>query len=96
MTDQPSSDEAHSDLDSEGKERLSTPSRRDRRVRQDTMRLASAGFELASFALILGAIGYGVDSWREHSTPYVAIAGLLFGFSLGFYRLIQIANRISP
>lgn len=63
--------------------------------RQAMMRLASAGFELASFSLILGGAGYGVDHFMGNGTPYVAIAGLLLGFSLGFYRLIVLANRLS-
>jgi len=59
------------------------------------MRLASAGFELASFSLILGAAGYAVDRWAGNPAPFVAIVGLLLGFSLGFYRLIVLANRMS-
>lgn len=63
--------------------------------RRTMMRLASAGFELASFSLILGGAGYAVDRWMGNLTPYFAIAGLLLGFSLGFYRLIVLANRLS-
>ena len=59
------------------------------------MRLASAGFELASFSLILGGLGYAIDQWAGNATPYAAIAGLLVGFSLGFYRLIVMANHLS-
>lgn len=62
--------------------------------RQALMHLASAGFELASFSLILGGAGYGVDHWLGNSTPYFAIAGLLLGFSLGFYRLIVLASKM--
>jgi len=65
------------------------------RERRTMMRLASAGFELASFSLILGGAGYAVDRWMGNPTPFVAIAGLLVGFSLGFYRLIVLANRMS-
>lgn len=64
------------------------------RERQAMMQLASAGFELASFSLILGGAGYGVDHWLGNATPYVAIAGLLIGFSLGFYRLIVLASKM--
>ena len=63
--------------------------------RQAMMRLASAGFELASFSLILGGAGYGIDHAMGNETPYAAIVGLLLGFSLGFYRLIVLANRLS-
>ncbi len=63
--------------------------------RQAMMRLASAGFELASFSLLLGGGGYLVDRWLGNITPYVAIAGLLVGFSLGFYRLIILASKMN-
>lgn len=62
---------------------------------QPMLRLATAGFELASFPLILGAAGYyWLDPWLGNETPYVAIAGVLLGFSLGFYRLIVMANQL--
>ncbi|EMI52501.1 AtpZ/AtpI family protein [Rhodopirellula sallentina] len=64
------------------------------RERQAMMHLASAGFELASFSLILGGAGYAVDHWLGNATPYFAIAGLLIGFSLGFYRLIVLASKM--
>lgn len=63
--------------------------------RQTLLRLASAGFELASFSLILGGAGYAVDHWLGFTTPYVAIAGVLVGFCLGFYRLIVLASKIN-
>jgi F0F1-type ATP synthase assembly protein I len=63
--------------------------------RQAMMRLASAGFELASFSLLLGGGGYLVDRWLGNITPYFAIAGLLVGFSLGFYRLIILASKMN-
>ena len=63
--------------------------------RQAMMRLASAGFELASFSLLLGGGGYSVDRWLGNVTPYFAIAGLLVGFSLGFYRLIILASKMN-
>lgn len=63
--------------------------------RQTMMRLASAGFELASFSLILGAMGYGIDYLMGNRTPYFAVAGVLLGFVLGFYRLIVLANKLS-
>lgn len=63
--------------------------------RQALMRLSSAGFELASFSLILGAAGYGIDHAVGNENPYVGIAGLLLGFTLGFYRLIVLASKLS-
>ncbi len=62
--------------------------------RQSLLRLASAGFELASFSLILGGAGYGVDYWMGNATPYVGIAGVMVGFCLGFYRLIVLASKM--
>ncbi|MEM6365010.1 MAG: AtpZ/AtpI family protein [Planctomycetota bacterium] len=59
-------------------------------------RLTSGGFELASYALILGAAGYGVDHWFGFQTPILAIIGLLVGFTLGFVRLIALANKLNP
>lgn len=63
--------------------------------RQTLLRLASAGFELASFSLILGGAGYAVDYWLGSTTPYIGIAGVLVGFCLGFYRLIVLASKMS-
>jgi len=56
-------------------------------------RLAAGGFQLASSALALGAIGYGVDHWMGNAKPIVGMLGVLVGFSLGFYRLIVLATR---
>ena len=58
------------------------------------MRLASAGLELASFSLILGAAGYWLDNSQDHATPYFGIAGVLIGFTLAMYRLIRLAAKI--
>ena len=63
--------------------------------RQSLMRLASAGFELASFSLILAAVGYAADRCWGWATPFFAILGLFVGFSLGFYRLIVLANKMN-
>ena len=57
------------------------------------MRLAAAGLELASFALILGAAGYWLDNSQGHATPYFGVAGVLIGFTLGMYRLIRLAMK---
>ena len=56
-------------------------------------RLAGAGLELAASTLLMGALGYWVDSARGHGTPSVALAGLLVGFSAGLYRLIVLAMK---
>jgi len=56
-------------------------------------RMAGVGLELAASTLLMGALGYWVDSARGHGTPYVALAGLLVGFSAGLYRLIVLAMK---
>lgn len=61
-----------------------------------TLRLASAGLELATSSLVLGGAGYALDTWLGSGTPVFGIIGLMTGFSLGFYRLIALANRINP
>lgn len=63
--------------------------------RRAMMQLSSAGFELASFSLLLGAAGYGIDHWLGTAKPYFAIAGVLLGFCLGFYRLIVLASKMN-
>jgi len=65
-----------------------------KRKRSGAGRLAGAGFELASYALILGGIGYAADQWLGNQQPWIGIAGLIVGFCLGFYRLIQLAGEI--
>ena len=57
------------------------------------MRLAAAGLELASFALILGAAGYWFDNNQGYTTPYFGVAGVLIGFALGMYRLVRLAMK---
>lgn len=63
--------------------------------RRALLQLSSAGFELASFSLLLGGAGYAVDHWLGNPTPYFAIAGIVIGFCLGFYRLIVLANKMN-
>lgn len=63
--------------------------------RQALLRLSSAGFELASFSLLLGGAGYALDYWLANAQPYFAITGILLGFCLGFYRLIVLANKMN-
>lgn len=63
--------------------------------RRALMQLSSAGFELAIFSLLLGGAGYAVDHWFGNATPYFAIAGIVLGFCLGFYRLIVLASKMN-
>lgn len=57
------------------------------------IRYASLGLELAAGALVFGGLGYWLDGYRQHERPYLGLVGVLFGFSLGMYRLILVAIR---
>jgi F0F1-type ATP synthase assembly protein I len=52
----------------------------------------TAGYTLMGAILLLGGIGYAVDSWRGTS-PWFLLTGLLLGMVVGFYELIKIALR---
>jgi len=52
----------------------------------------TAGYTLMGAILLLGGIGYAVDSWRGTS-PWFVLTGLLLGMVVGFYELVKIALR---
>jgi F0F1-type ATP synthase assembly protein I len=52
----------------------------------------TAGYTLIGAILLLGAIGYAVDSWKGTS-PWFLLTGLLLGMVVGFYELVKIALR---
>ena len=52
----------------------------------------TAGYTLIGAILLLGGIGYAVDSWRGTS-PWFLLTGLLLGMVVGFYELVKIALR---
>ncbi len=49
---------------------------------------AGAGYTLIGSILLLGAIGYGFDVWRDTS-PWGLLTGLLLGIVVGMYGLAK-------
>jgi F0F1-type ATP synthase assembly protein I len=49
---------------------------------------AGAGYTLIGAILLLGLIGYGIDSWRGTS-PWFLVGGLLLGVVVGMYELAK-------
>lgn len=52
------------------------------------MALSTLGFEFIFAVLIPGAVGWWIDR-KLGSTPWVMIAGGLFGFGAGFFLLMR-------
>jgi F0F1-type ATP synthase assembly protein I len=53
---------------------------------------AAAGYTLIGAIVLLGGIGYALDSWRGTS-PWFLIAGLLLGIIVGFFELAKLIWR---
>ena len=53
---------------------------------------ASASYSLIGAILLLGGIGYAIDSWRGTS-PWFLTGGLLFGVATGMYLLAKTVWR---
>jgi F0F1-type ATP synthase assembly protein I len=49
---------------------------------------AGASYTLIGALIVLGGIGYAIDSWRGTS-PWFLIGGLLLGMIVGFYELAK-------
>jgi F0F1-type ATP synthase assembly protein I len=49
---------------------------------------ASASYTLIGAILLLGGIGYAVDSWQG-TAPWGLLVGLLVGIVIGFYELMK-------
>ncbi len=49
---------------------------------------AGAGYTLIGAILLLGGIGYAVDSWQG-TTPWFLLGGLLLGVVVGMYELAK-------
>ena len=49
---------------------------------------AGAGYTMIGAILLLGFIGYGIDSWRGTS-PWFLVGGLLLGIVVGMYELAK-------
>ncbi len=57
------------------------------------MRLVGLGTELATFTLVIAGLGYVLDWYRQHETPYGLAGGTLIGFILGMTRFIMQAMQ---
>ena len=53
---------------------------------------ASAGYTMIGAIILLGGIGYAIDSWRGDSHWFL-LAGLLLGLIVGFYELAKTVWR---
>ena len=53
---------------------------------------AAASYTLVGGIILLGAIGYGLDSWQGTS-PWFLLAGLTLGIVVGFYELIKTTRQ---
>jgi F0F1-type ATP synthase assembly protein I len=49
---------------------------------------ASASYTLIGAILLLGGIGYAVDSWQG-TAPWGLLVGLMVGIVIGFYELMK-------
>jgi F0F1-type ATP synthase assembly protein I len=49
---------------------------------------AAAGYTLIGAIILLGGIGYALDSWRGTS-PWFVLSGLLLGVAVGLYELAK-------
>ena len=54
--------------------------------------VAAASYTLVGGIVLLGGIGYAIDSWRGTS-PWFLLAGLLLGIVVGFYELVRTVYR---
>jgi F0F1-type ATP synthase assembly protein I len=54
--------------------------------------IAGASYTLVGAIILLGAIGYAVDYWRETS-PWGLVIGLMLGVVIGFYELVKTTWR---
>jgi F0F1-type ATP synthase assembly protein I len=54
--------------------------------------VAAASYTLIGAIILLGGIGYALDSWRGTS-PWFLLGGLLVGIIVGFYELAKAVWR---
>ncbi len=50
---------------------------------------AGASYTLIGAIILLGGIGYAVDSWRGASSHWFLLGGLLLGIVVGMYELAK-------
>ena len=53
---------------------------------------AAASYTLIGAIILLGGIGYAVDSWQG-TGPWGLVIGLLRGIVVGFYELVMMTRR---
>lgn len=53
---------------------------------------AAASYTLIGAVVVLGAVGYGLDSWLG-TGPWCLLGGLLLGIAVGFYELVKTTIR---
>ena len=53
---------------------------------------AAASYTLIGAIILLGGIGYAVDSWQGTS-PWGLVIGLLLGVVVGFYELVTMTRQ---
>ena len=53
---------------------------------------AAASYTLIGAIILLGGIGYAVDSWQGTS-PWGLVIGLLLGVVVGFYELVTMTRK---
>ena len=70
--------------------------RRSARSFQDNVRragpAAGASYTLIGAIILLGGIGYAVDSWQG-TGPWGLVIGLILGIVVGFYELITMTQK---
>lgn len=53
---------------------------------------AAASYTLIGAVVVLGAVGYGLDTWLG-TAPWCLLGGLLLGIAVGFYELVKTTIR---
>ena len=53
---------------------------------------AMAGYTMICAIVMLGGIGYAIDTWRDASHAFL-IGGLVLGLIVGFYELAKVMWR---
>jgi F0F1-type ATP synthase assembly protein I len=77
--------------DDRGKNRLDDLERATRSLQQNAERAgpaAGASYTLIGAIILLGGIGYALDSWRGTS-PWFLFGGLMLGVVVGMYELAK-------
>ncbi len=59
------------------------------------MELSGSGLQLAGSTLAVAMLGYALDHYLQTKRPIATGLGAVIGFSLGLFRFIVIASRMS-